>query len=124
MAGDSPAEIKKALRLYTIIGLFLFFGTVMTVAVAVFEPFDVGARGFSTGDLIVGLLIASVKASLVMYVFMHLSNEKKLIYLVYGMAGFFALCLYFITKMAYDDPIKYPGFSLGKPVIEEKAEKH
>lgn len=123
MAGDSPADIKKALKLYTLIGGVLFIGTIMTVAVAVVPALDWGDRGFSTGDLVIGLLIASVKASLVMYIFMHLNHEKKLIYLFYGMAGFFALCLYFITKMAYVDPIKYDGFGLGAPVVE-KVEKH
>jgi len=124
MAGDSPAEIRKAMKLYLIIGGVLFFGTVMTVAVAVFEPFDIGARGFSTGDLIIGLLIASIKASLVMYIFMHLNHEKKLIYLIYGMSGVFALCLYFITKMAYDDPIKYEGFFKGIAGYVEEDKKH
>lgn len=124
MAGDSPAEIKKALKFYGVIGAILFIGTMTTVAVAVVPWMDVGARGFSTGDLVLGLLIASVKASLVMYIFMHLNHEKKLIYLIYGMAGFFALCLFFITKMAFDDPIHYPGFGKGEPVIEEKVENH
>ena len=111
---DSPEEIKKALKLYALIGGVLFIGTILTVSVAVVEGLDFGARGFSTADLIIGLLIASVKASLVMYIFMHLNHEKKLIYLVYGMAGFFALCLYFLTKLAFIDPIKHVGFLLGE----------
>lgn len=110
---DSPEAVKKAMKKYFIVMCILFIGTIMTVAVAVVPALDVGARGFSTGDLVIGLLIASVKASLVMYVFMHLSDEKKLIYLIYGMAGFFALCLYFITRMAYIDPIEYLGFFEG-----------
>lgn len=118
---DSPKEIKKALKLYGVIGLVLFCGTVATVAVAVVPWLDVGARGFSTGDLIVGLLIASIKASLVMYIFMHLNHEKKLVYLVYGMAAFFGLCLYFLTKLAFVDPIRYAGFQDGEPSIERKV---
>lgn len=121
---DSPEEIKKSLKKYFAVMCILFVGTVLTVAVAVVPALDHGPKGFSTGDLVIGLLIASVKASLVMYVFMHLSNEKKLIYLIYGMAGFFALCLYFITKMAYVDPIHYDGFFNGIAGYVKESTKH
>lgn len=117
----SEEKIIKSLKIYSFIGLLLLFGTVATVAVAVVPSLDVGARGFSTGDLIVGLLIASCKASLVMFVFMHLNHEKKLIYLVYGMAGFLAICLFFLTKLAFIDPIHYSGFSTGVPTVEESS---
>lgn len=120
---DSPEEIRKSMKKYLAVMGVLFIGTVLTVAVAVFEPFDVGARGFSTGDLVIGLLIASVKASLVMYIFMHLNDEKKLIYIVYAMSIVFALFLFFLTRMAFKDPINYPGFGLGKPV-SEKVDHH
>jgi len=113
MAGDSPEEIKKAMKLYLVIGGCLFVGTVLTVAVAVVPWMDYGDKGFSTGDLVIGLLIASIKASLVMYFFMHLNNEKQLVYLVYAMSAFFALCLYFLTKLAFVDPIQYLGFFNG-----------
>jgi len=114
MAADSPEAVKKSLKLYSLVGLALFIGTALTVAVAVFEPFDLGARGFSTADLVVGLLIASCKASLVMWFFMHLNGEKKLIYLIYGMAIVFALFLYFLTSLGFADPIEYLGFFKGE----------
>jgi len=113
MAADSPEALKKQLKLYGVIGGCLFIGTILTVAVAVVPALDFGDRGFSQGDLVIGLLIASVKASLVMYIFMHLNHEKKLIYLIYGMSGFFAICLYFLTKLSFIDPIKYVGFFTG-----------
>ncbi len=110
---NTPEEIQKSLKLYALIGLALFVGTSLTVAVAVVPWMDVGARGFSTGDLVLGLAIASAKASLVMAYLMHLKGEKKLVFLIYGMSAFFALCLYFITKMAFGDPIEYLGFLTG-----------
>ena len=113
MAGDSPEEIKKALKKYKLIGACLFIGTVLTVAVAVVPGMDYGNKGFSTGDLIIGLLIASVKASLVMYIFMHLNAEKKMIYFFYGMAIVMALVLFFLTRMAFIDPIEADHFLHG-----------
>jgi len=116
MAGDSPEEIKKAIKKYMVIGGCLFVGTVLTVAVAVIPALDVGAKGFSTGDLIIGLLIASVKASLVMYVFMHLNAEKKLVYFIYAMAIVFAIFLFILTLMAFVDPIYAENFWQGLPL--------
>lgn len=110
---DSPEAIKKAKKKYLFVLGILFIGTILTVAVAVFEPWDIGERGFSTGDLILGLAIASTKAFFVMYVFMHLNDEKKMIYLFYGMSIFFGLCLYFLIKLAFVDPIKFSGFFTG-----------
>ena len=113
MAGDSPEQIKKAMKTYALVGVGLFIGTILTVAVAVIPELDFGDKGFSHSDLVIGLLIASAKASLVMYFLMHLSDEKKLVYFIYAMAIFFGLALYFITKMAFVDPIVDPNFFSG-----------
>lgn len=113
MAGDSPEEIKKAVKKYALVGACLFIGTLLTVAVAVVPWMDYGNKGFSTGDLVIGLLIASVKASLVMYYFMHLNSEKKMIYFFGVLAIIMALFLYFLTKMAFVDPIQDVNFIKG-----------
>jgi len=113
MAGDSPEEIKKAVKKYTMVGVCLFIGTLLTVAVAVVPWMDYGNKGFSTGDLVIGLLIATVKASLVMYFFMHLNSEKKMIYFFGIIAVIMALFLYFLTKMAFVDPIEDVNFFQG-----------
>jgi len=68
---DSPEEIKKHLTLYKIIGGALFVCTVLTVAVAKIEFLDFGERGFDAIDMIIGLLIAAFKATLVAAIFMH-----------------------------------------------------
>ncbi|MBK1834904.1 cytochrome C oxidase subunit IV family protein [Roseibacillus ishigakijimensis] len=104
---DSPAEIKKAQKLYLLIGLTLFFFTVITVAVATVEALDFGGRGFDHVDAIIGLLIATFKASLVMLIFMHLNHEKKLVYFLYAMAIVFGICLMGLTGWAFEDPIEY-----------------
>jgi caa(3)-type oxidase subunit IV len=105
---DTPEAIKKSLRAYLIIGAILFAGTCLTVAVAVFPQLDLGRRGFDRVDCLIGLSIASVKATLVAYVFMHLNHEKKAVYWLFG-SGLCMVCsLAFLTALAIWDPIETP----------------
>lgn len=107
MAGDSPEAIKKACKLYGIIGACLFVGTVLTVAVAKIPWLDVGGHGFDGYDAILGLAIATTKASLVAVIFMHLNHEKKAIYWIFFGALFFGAALIAIFWGAYADPITF-----------------
>lgn len=104
---DSVAEIQKAKKLYTFIGLTLFIFTGITVAVATVPALDVGGHGFDSMDMILGLLIAAFKASLVMLIFMHLNSEKKLVYFLFIMGIVFGVFLMAITAWAFSDPIVY-----------------
>ena len=104
---DSVAEIQKAKKLYTFIGLTLFIFTGVTVAVATVPVLDVGGHGFDSADMILGLLIAAFKASLVMLIFMHLNHEKKLVYFLFIMGIVFGIFLMAITAWAFSDPIEY-----------------
>ena len=115
---DSPEAIKKATRLYLLIGLVLFGGTLLTVAVATVPWLDFGKHGFDTADLMIGLLIASVKATLVAAIFMHLNHEKRLVYWLFGLGLGAAVCLLFLTGLAIWDPIHYNGFKTGVPGSE------
>jgi caa(3)-type oxidase subunit IV len=112
---DSPEAIQKSLRLYKLIGLVLFCGTAATVAVATIPQLDVGKHGFDTADMCLGLLIATVKASLVAAIFMHLNHEKRLIYWLFGFGIVAAICLLALTGLAENDPIHYNGFKDGVP---------
>ena len=56
---DSVEEIKKAQKLYILIGLVLFVFTVVTVAVATQPWLDFGGHGFDMADMTIGLLIAT-----------------------------------------------------------------
>lgn len=107
---DSPEAIKKSCKTYWIVFATLLCGTILTVLVAKVEAFDLGKRGFDAADAILGLSIATVKASLVGYIFMHLNHEKKMIYFFFGMALFFAAAMYAITYFAFEDPIEYTNF--------------
>ena len=110
---DTPEAIKKSQKLYLVIGAVLFIFTVVTVAVATVPALDVGRHGFDTADMILGLAIASFKASLVGAIFMHLNHEKKLVYVVFGIGLFLGAALMLLTGLAYSDPIKYGTWEKG-----------
>ena len=66
-------EIRKHVRKYIMVFVALMGLTIVTVAVS-YLHLDI------TSAVIVALFIATVKGSLVAGYFMHLLNEKKLIY--------------------------------------------
>ena len=107
---DTPEAIKKSIRTYLFIGAILFVGTVTTVLVATVPALDIGEHGFDKWDCILGLLIATVKASLVAFVFMHLNHEKKAVYWLFA-SGLCMVCsLGGLTALAINDPIHDPLF--------------
>jgi caa(3)-type oxidase subunit IV len=112
---DSPELIKKSIKTYTLIGLVLFIFTGVTVAVATVPALDIGVHGFDAWDMILGLAIASFKATLVGYIFMHLNHEKKAIYWIFfGAIVFFAFMI-ILFMSAESDLIHFNGFRFGLP---------
>ena len=73
MEHSDPAAIKKSVRTYMLIGVLLYIGTIITVAV---NQVHLAVPLAIT----VALIIATIKGSAVASVFMHLSHEKKWIY--------------------------------------------
>jgi caa(3)-type oxidase subunit IV len=120
---DSVEELKKTQKLYLLIGAVLFIFTVVTVAVATIPWLDFGGHGFDATDMVIGLLIATFKASLVGAIFMHLNHEKKAIYYIFGLGIVLGVALMVLTAFAYSDPIHYgdPGKGDGfyNPAIPE-----
>lgn len=104
---DSIEEIKKKKKLYLFIGLFLFFFTGVTVAVASVEWLDFGGHGFDGVDATIGLIIAAFKASLVMFIFMHLNHEKPWVYFLYGLGLVMAFFCMWLIGWSKSDPIQY-----------------
>ncbi|MEM7145464.1 MAG: cytochrome C oxidase subunit IV family protein [Verrucomicrobiota bacterium] len=101
---DSAEDIRKHTKLYLNVLYALIVGTFITVGAYWF--IDVGGEGFSVGDAVLGLLIATTKATLVALFFMHLNHEKSLIYKVLLFTFFFFLGLMFLTLFALWDPIQ------------------
>jgi caa(3)-type oxidase subunit IV len=110
---DSPEEIKKHTATYLMVGTILFAGTLATVAVAEVPWLDINHHGFDWADMTLGLIIASIKASLVALIFMHLNHEKKMIYWLFGCGIFFAIAMAALIFLADFDPLHYAGFSDG-----------
>ena len=102
---DTPEAIKKSVRIYMFVGGVLFLGTIITVLVATIPALDVGKHGFDAMDCILGLTIATIKASLVAFIFMHLNHEKKAVYWLFA-SGLCMVCsLAGLTALAISDPI-------------------
>ena len=102
---DTPEAIKKSIRTYLFVGGVLFLGTVITVMVATVPWMDVGKHGFDKWDCILGLTIATIKACLVAFIFMHLNHEKKAVYWLFA-SGLCMVCsLAGLTALAMSDPI-------------------
>jgi caa(3)-type oxidase subunit IV len=96
---DSPEAIRKASRLIWIIGGVLVVGTVITVAVM---HVDMGSRA---ANIALGMFIATIKALCVMLVFMHLKNERGLIYRVLLFTIIFVIGLFALTYLHWADPL-------------------
>src|SRR5688572_9525159 len=86
-AHELEESVKKATRRYLLVGLVLFCATGATVAVATVPWLDVGGHGFDRWDALLGLFIASVKASLVALIFMHLNHERWWVYFLLTLAS-------------------------------------
>jgi caa(3)-type oxidase subunit IV len=110
---DSAEDVKKSIKLYLVIGAALFVGTVLTVLVATVPALDFGGHGFDTADLILGLLIATTKATLVALIFMHLNHEKVWVYWLFGFGLFFGAAMVFLIMLAKSDPPHYDNFNDG-----------
>lgn len=86
--GDSAHHIIP-LKVYYRIIVALLLMTVVTVAAA---QFDFGAM-----NTVIAMLIASVKAGLVLAYFMHLKYDDKIYTVAFGTAIFFLLVMFFFS---------------------------
>ncbi len=99
-AHDGTAhDVSKHVRGYLIIGGILLFGTLLTVALSYVN------FGSMKANVAIAMLVATVKASLVALVFMHLSSEKKLIYRILIFTGFFVFAMFWLTYLHWYDPV-------------------
>ncbi len=97
---DSPEELKKHLKLYTLVGAALLCFTVITVLVSYVD------FGSTVINVFIGLSIATFKAGLVALIFMHLNHEKAMIYRILVFTFFFAAGGMVLFILALMDPIK------------------
>ena len=96
MSASDAESIRKQTRAYVVGFVTLMILTILTVAVSSFHM-PVGLA------ILVALVIASFKGSLVAAVFMHLSHERKLIYWVLLLTVIFFVVLMAIPSLSQWD---------------------
>ena len=103
--GDAHADISKHVKAYIRVFTVLAVLTIVTVAASrIHFPGE--------GNMVVALLIAALKASLVAAIFMHLKWEKaQSIWWVLALCGIFFLALIFLPVLTMNDlpPQVHPG---------------
>ena len=93
-------HIKKHVRAYIKVGITLGVLTIITVLASYVH---IGSPDSDAGNITLGLVIATVKATLVALIFMHLNAEKWTIYRFMAVTCIFAIALFFLTWLAYSD---------------------
>ena len=88
---DSHPTVSFKTYLFVLIGLLIL--TVITVAVAQID--------FGAFNAFFAMLIASIKAVLVLLYFMGLKYDDKVYWLVFGSAVFFVILLYVFSKLDF-----------------------
>lgn len=118
---QDPAEheeyahgVHQHVTRYLIVGGLLLFFTMLTVALSYVDfggffswlfHMNISPEGGRKLNITVAIAVAAFKASLVGLIFMHLAAEKRLIYRVLIFTGFFVLGLFWLTYLAWYNPI-------------------
>ena len=98
-AGHGHAEHNMHLGLYISVGVFLIVATFVTV---VLSYIDFGSR---SRNVIIAMILDTIKVGFVGAVFMHLKGEKKTIWRPLFFTAFFVLGLFLLTLLHWYDPI-------------------
>jgi caa(3)-type oxidase subunit IV len=85
--------------MYWIVGLILLILTGVTVGLS-YVDFGSHAR-----NVVVGMLVATIKVALVAAIFMHLKGEKPMIWRFLYFTVFFFAGLFLLTLFQWYDPI-------------------
>jgi len=98
MTEHHAEHIKKEVRVYLMVFAALAVLTIATVLVSWFHLNVVMA-------VLVALLIAGIKGTLVASFFMHLVSERTAIYALLLLTAIFLLALIFLPLLGFHDPI-------------------
>lgn len=101
---DNVEEIQKSIKKYLWIGFILMVFTAITVWLSTVE------LPTHSMNIIVGMIVATFKASLVCLIFMHLNHERPLIYKVLAFTVVFCFALFVLFVCAKDDPLVFKDF--------------
>lgn len=92
-------HVAKHIKGYLIVGITLITFTAITVFLSYVN------FGTQKANVAVAMLVATFKAGLVAAIFMHLSSEKRAIYRILIFTVFFVLGLFWLTYLAWYDPV-------------------
>jgi caa(3)-type oxidase subunit IV len=92
-------DVAKHIRAYLMVGATLLTFTTITVFLSYIN------FGTQKANVAVALVVATFKAGLVAAIFMHLSSEKRMIYRILIFTFFFVFGLFWLTFLAWYDPI-------------------
>ena len=101
---ESPEEIHKSIKKILWVGGLLVICTGLTVWLSFIE------LPTHSLNIIVGMILATIKAALVALIFMHLNHEKIIIYKFLFFTFAFALALFLLFYFSYIDPLVYSQF--------------
>ena len=101
---DSAEEIQKSVKKYLFIGALLIVFTGITVALSYVE------LPTHSLNILVGMIVATIKAAMVALIFMHLNHERPLIYKVLAFTTVFVLALFLLFVFTSGDPLVFDGF--------------
>jgi caa(3)-type oxidase subunit IV len=100
---DSPEEIYKSVKKIIIVGTILAVLTGATVGLSYVE------LPTHSLNILVGMILAAIKAGLVALIFMHLNHEAKMIYKILAFTAAFAIALFFLFVFSAHDPLVFSG---------------
>jgi caa(3)-type oxidase subunit IV len=101
---DNVEAIQKSIKWYFIIGGLLIVLSGATVGLSYVE------LPTHSLNILVGMILATIKASMVALIFMHLSHEHSLIYKILAFTVVFAIVLFTLFIFSHEDPLVFPGF--------------
>lgn len=104
MSGHTPEEIKKQVKGYMVVFVALLCLTVVTVALSYLDVSFAAA-------LILALVVASIKGSLVCLYFMHLKSEKQIIYAILILTVVFLVAMMLLPLFMNNETIQVPYVS-------------
>ena len=100
-------HVEKHIRQYLIVFASLLVLTVVTVLAS---RINLGI----TGGIILAMIIAGLKGTLVAGVFMHLFTDKrKLIYMILIYTGIFLLVLFLLTSFSFSNSLNIADMASG-----------
>lgn len=98
-AHDEAAHVAAHLKKYIMVGGVLMVGTLITVLLSYID------FGTQTRNIVIAMIVASIKVGFVAMVFMHLNAEKSTIYRLIFITLFLCFVLFALTGLAFFDPI-------------------